>query len=171
MVVHHDTPFHCLLTFQIVDFEEMKSFAAKHLLPAGLIYVGLDLMCVVLGMGVPVLCIILGFVVGWFVVIRLWEEHGHANLQGLMRRTLKYSILSMLVTLAIMLVIWGRMFVLLFHTSTDYANLGIPLILYDPKLSFVGWLILMIFISPGLQLLTTIFAAYVTILGKLNAQV
>ncbi|UCF71203.1 MAG: hypothetical protein JSW49_02690 [candidate division WOR-3 bacterium] len=148
----------------------MKSIITMRLRTAGLIYIACDLMFVILGMGVPILCIILGFIVGWFVVIRLWEEHGHADLQGLMRRTLKYSILSVLVTFAVMLVIWGRMFVLLFHTSTDYANLGIPLILYDPKLSFVGWLILMIFISPGLQLLTTIFAACVTIQRKLKCR-
>ncbi|UCD19383.1 MAG: hypothetical protein JSU64_08210 [candidate division WOR-3 bacterium] len=149
----------------------MKSITTMRLRTAGLIYAACDLIFIILGMGVPVLCIILGFIVGWFVVIRLWEEHGYADLQGLMRRTLKYGVLSVLVTFAVMLVIWGRMFVLLFHASTDYVNVGIPLILYEPKLSFVGWLILMIFISPGLQLLTTIFAAYVTIQRKLDARV
>ncbi len=138
---------------------------------AVLIYMACDLMFIILGMGVPILCIMLGFFVGWFVVIRLWEEHGYADLQRLMHRTLKYSILSVLVTFAVMLLIWGRMFVLLFHASTDYVNIGIPLILYDPKSSFVGWLILMIFISPGLQLLMTIFAAYVTIQRKLDVHV
>ncbi len=53
---------------------------------------------------------------------------------------------------------------MLFDPGTDYVNFGIPMILYDPKLSFVGWLILMIVLSPFLQLLTTIFAAYLTLL-------
>ncbi len=66
-----------------------------------------------------------------------------------------------------MIIIWGRMSLLLFDPNTDYANLGIPLIFYDPKLSFIGWLILMIFVSPALQLLTTIFAAYINIQKKI----
>ena len=130
------------------------------------IYVAIDVVCVALGMGVPVLCILLGFGVGWFVVHELWRGHGSTDLQRLMRRVFEYGILSVSVTLAIMLLIWGRMFALLFRPDTDYANLGIPLILYDPKWSLVGWLILMILISPGLQLLTTVFSAYVTIQRK-----
>lgn len=152
------------MTFQIFDIEEMKSVAAKRFRTAGLIYAASDLICVALGMGVPVLCIFLGFVVGWFIVVQLSKED--RDLHRLFCRTWKYSLLSVAVTFTIMLVIWGRMFLLLFHTNVDYANIGIPLILYDPKLSFIGWLILMIFISPGLQLLTTIFAAYITIQKK-----
>ncbi|OGJ72673.1 hypothetical protein A2454_02600 [Candidatus Peribacteria bacterium RIFOXYC2_FULL_55_14] len=41
---------------------------------------------------------------------------------------------------------------------------GHPFILYDPEASFIGWLVLMIILSPFLQLLTTIFAAYVTLM-------
>ena len=48
--------------------------------------------------------------------------------------------------------------------TADFANFGIPMILYDPKISFVGWLILMIFISPFLQLLTTLFSSHLTLL-------
>jgi len=146
----------------------MKSVAGKQFRTAGLIYVAIDIMCVALGMGVPVLCIFLGFVVGWFVVAQLSKEH--SDMHELFHRTWKYSLLSVAVTFAIMVVIWGRMFVLPFYAHTDYANLGIPLILYEPKLSFIGWLILMIFISPCLQLLTTIFAAYITIQRKMVYQ-
>jgi hypothetical protein len=38
------------------------------------------------------------------------------------------------------------------------------MILYDPKASFIGWLVPMIFISPFLQLLTTVFGSYMTLL-------
>ena len=143
----------------------MKSVDANQFRVAGLIYVVIDVICIGLGMGVPILCIFLGFVVGWFVVGQLSKEAG--DMHRLFQRTLKYSLLSVALTFAIMLVIWGRMFLLLFDPNTVYANLGIPLILYDPKLSFIGWLILMIFISPALQLLTTIFAAYITIQRKI----
>jgi hypothetical protein len=63
-----------------------------------------------------------------------------------------------------MSIIWGNTISMLFNPSADFKNFGIPLILYDPKLSFMGWLILMILISPFLQLLTTIFTAYLTLL-------
>lgn len=139
----------------------MRSVDARQFRTAGLIYVVSDIICIGLGMGVPVLCIFLGFVVGWFVVRKLSREAG--DLHRLLQRTLKYSVLSVALTFAIMLIVWGRMFLLLFDQNTDYVNLGIPLILYDPKLSLVGWLVLMIFVSPALQLLTTIFAAYITI--------
>ncbi len=147
----------------------MKFFDQHRLKTTGLIYAVSDIICVALGMGVPVFCIFLGFVVGWFIVWQLSREPG--NLHRLLQRTWKYSLLSVAFTLAIMLIIWGRMFALLFDPNTDYANFGIPLILYDPKLSFIGWLILMIFVSPALQLLTTIFAAYITIQKKVLRQV
>lgn len=143
----------------------MKPVDAKQFRVAGLIYVVIDIICIGLGMGVPVLCVFLGFVVGWFIVGQLTKEAG--DLHRLFQRTLKYSLLSVALTFAIMIIIWGRMFLLLFNPNADYVNLGIPLILYDPKLSFIGWLILMIFISPALQLLTTIFAAYITIQRKI----
>jgi len=147
----------------------MKFFDQHRLKTTCLIYAVSDIICVALGMGVPVFCIFLGFVVGWFIVWQLSREPG--NLHRLFQRTWKYSLLSVAFTLAIMLIIWGRMFALLFDPNTDYANFGIPLILYDPKLSFIGWLILMIFVSPALQLLTTIFAAYITIQKKVLRQV
>ncbi len=142
----------------------MKPVDTRRFRTAGLIYAVIDVICIALGMGVPILCIFLGFVVGWYVALQLSKEPG--DLQRLFQRTLRISILSVVLTFAIMLVIWGRMFALLFDASTDYTSLGIPLILYDPKLSFVGWLALMIFISPVLQLLATIFAAFITIQKK-----
>jgi hypothetical protein len=63
-----------------------------------------------------------------------------------------------------MVVIWGRTVLMLFDPAADFNNFGHPFILYDPKTSFIGWLILMILISPFLQLLTTIFASFVTLM-------
>ncbi len=63
-----------------------------------------------------------------------------------------------------MIIIWGPTMAMLFDPYADFENFGIPLILYDPKISFVGWQVLMILISPFLQLLTTIFASYLTLL-------
>ncbi len=57
---------------------------------------------------------------------------------------------------------------MLFDPSADLANFGIPLILFDPTASFVGWLALMIVISPFLQFLMTLFGAHSTWLWELR---
>lgn len=53
---------------------------------------------------------------------------------------------------------------MLFDPSADFSNFGHPFILYDPKISFIGWQILMMIISPFLQLLATIFGAFITLM-------
>ncbi len=59
--------------------------------------------------------------------------------------------------------IWGPTARMLFDPAADLASFGIPQILYEPRASFIGWLVLMIVISPFLQLLTTLFGAHVTL--------
>jgi len=66
-------------------------------------------------------------------------------------------------TFLLMIVIWARIIPMLFDPAADIQNFGHPFILYDPKLSLVAWLVLMILISPFLQLLTTIFASFITL--------
>jgi len=41
----------------------------------------------------------------------------------------------------------------------DAVQFGIPMILYEPKVSFIGWLALMIVISPVLQWLMMLAGA------------
>ena len=67
-----------------------------------------------------------------------------------------------------MLIIWVPMGRLLFDAGNDFSTSGVPLILYEPRASLIGWLGLMILVSPVLQLLTTLFGAYLTLLGWLN---
>jgi hypothetical protein len=50
---------------------------------------------------------------------------------------------------------------MLFEPGRDIANFGIPMILYEPLASFIGWIVLMVLISPLLQVLTTVFGASV----------
>ena len=127
-----------------------------------LIFAFLDLICVGMGMGVPIFCILFGFIVGWYIVRRvtLQEE----NQKKILKKSLKYAVTTSLFTFVVMAVLWGPTIKLLFNPGYDFKNFGIPLILYDPKISFIGWLVLMIFISPFLQLLSTIFGAYLTLL-------
>ena len=124
-------------------------------------YIILDTIFVGMGMGVPFFCILFGFPVGWYLAKRLASQKLQIN--NILSSILKYATLTSIITLVWMLIIWGPLNTMLWNPSVNYANLGIPLILYDPKLSFIGWIILMAFISPFLQLLMTVFASHVTL--------
>ena len=125
-------------------------------------FVLLDLFCVGLGMGVPIFNILFGFVIGWYILRRVILEEENYN--NILKKTFKYAVNTSLFTFVVMAILWGPTVKLLFTTGYDFKNFGIPLIFFEPKVSFIGWLVLMILISPFLQLLSTIFAAYLTLL-------
>lgn len=134
---------------------------AKH---AVIIYILFDLVCVGAGMGVPVFCILLGFPLGWCITKRVT-----ASVEQPDKRYYKIwrdSFLASVFTFIVMLIVWVSAILINIHSVSDIQNFGHPNILFDPELSFVGWLILMIIISPFLQLLTTIFAAFLTLLAN-----
>jgi prolipoprotein diacylglyceryltransferase len=121
----------------------------------------IDMICVGAGMGVPIFCILLGFPLGWYITRRIIASTGDPH--SINNAILKSSFLASAFTFLLMIVIWGRTIFMLFNPRADFQNFGHPFILYDPKISFIGWLVLMIFISPFLQLLTTIFASFLTL--------
>lgn len=125
------------------------------------VYVFLDLIFVGLGMGVPFFCILFGLPVGWYLSKRLTLSK--KDLGNILNEILKYALYTSLFTFILMLGVWVPVSTMLLDPGADFANFGIPMILYDPKISFIGWIFLMIFISPFLQLLTTIFASNVTL--------
>jgi len=131
-----------------------------------LIYFILDTLFVGIGMGVPILNIIFGFPVGWYIIKRL--SNSPRNLKENLGVMLKYSFYTSLITFIWMVIIWVPISTMLINPTADLAHFGIPMILYDPKISFIGWIILMVFISPFLQLLTTVFAAQVTMWRSLD---
>jgi hypothetical protein len=131
-----------------------------------LIYFILDTLFVGIGMGVPILNIIFGFPVGWYITKRL--SNSPKNLKENLGVMLKYSLYTSLITFIWMVIIWVPISTMLINPTADFAHFGIPMILYDPKISFIGWIILMVFISPFLQLLTTVFAAQVTMWRSLD---
>ncbi len=126
-----------------------------------LIYIIIDLLCVGFGMGVPFFSIILGLPVGWYLAKRIYRPN--LDVKVLLYKIFKYAIITSGFTLILMLVIWGMVIPMLWDANADFANFGIPMILYNPIASFVGWIVLMIVISPFLQFLTTIFAANLTV--------
>ena len=131
-----------------------------------LIFVVLDMLCIGMGMGVPVFCILFGFPVGWFVVNYVTSTV--TSLPLVFRRVLNYALLTSAVTVLGMLIIWGPTFTYLFDPGKDLANFGAPMILYEPLASFIGWQVLMVLVSPFLQFLTTLFGAYLALLGWLK---
>jgi len=129
-------------------------------------FVVANLLCVGMGMGVPIFCIVFGFFVGWYIVKRVSLDE--ADVVVVLQRTSIYSLVVPTSTLVLMLIMWGPTVKMLFDPTADLANFGIPMILYGPKASFVGWLVLMIFISPFLQLLTSLFSSHCTIVHWLR---
>jgi hypothetical protein len=143
----------------------MKRLLRISPLRAWLVYTALDVLCMGVGMGVPIFCILLGLPVGWYLVQRLCDRG--LKLGPVLRQVWRYAIATAVVTLAGMVLIWGRTVSLLFKPGFDLANFGMPLILFEPRASFIGWLVLMMIISPFLQLLMTLFAAHWTLLRRL----
>ena len=126
------------------------------------IYAIIDFLCVGAGMGVPIFCILLGFLSGYVIIRKLLLRSNNFN--EILKKSFKYGIITSFITFISMLLIWGIAIINFFNQNYDYKNFGNPLILYDPKVSFIGWIVLMILISPFLQLLTTIFSFYITLI-------
>jgi len=116
-------------------------------------------------MGVPIFNIAFGFPAGWFFIKKFSSDS--KDLNEILYKLLKVAGILSLVTLAGMVLIWGWSIKILSGTDSEIGNFGIPMIMYSPRASLISWLILMIVISPFLQLLTTMFAGIITIL-KLN---
>jgi len=127
-----------------------------------ILYIIIDIICVGAGMGVPIFCILLGFPLGWYVTKRV--SVSTEQLYQKYYKIFKFSLLTAIFTFILMVLVWRRTIPMLFDPSSDFQNFGHPYILYDPKMSFIGWTILMIIISPFLQLLTTIFAVFITLI-------
>jgi hypothetical protein len=138
----------------------MKTPARKYLC-YGLAYGVLDLLAIGAGMGIPIFAILLGFIVGW-AAPTLARPHS-SNDRDRIRLSVLIAGLTSGFTMLVMAVLWGPSMILLTGPNADIANFGIPMILYDPAASFIGWLVLMIFLSPFFQMLAAVFAATVRI--------
>jgi hypothetical protein len=130
------------------------------------LFVILDIISAGMGMGVPIFCILLGLPVGWYCAMRITATATEARL--ILTKIVQYAAVTSVFTLILMLVIWSQAIGMLFDPAADLVNFGIPQILYEPMASFVGWLALMIVISPFLQFLMALFGAHLAWLWKLR---
>ena len=141
-----------------IDMMNSKKIFIFRPLSVFVIYVALDIFC----MGVPFFDILFGFLVGWYLI--KWISIGTSEVKEILKRLLVYSYMPVGVTCLGMLLLWGWSAKMLYGSEADMLNFGIPQILYEPRMSLIGWLVLMIAISPFLQLLTTVFAGNLTLL-------
>ena len=129
-------------------------------------YALLDIVCVGLGMGVPLFCLLLGLPAGWYIARRIAASPFDAG--RMLSRMLLGAAVTSAFTLIGMAALWSPWIPMLFDPAADLARLGAPRILFEPRASFIGWLILMIVISPFLQFLMTLLGSHVTMLWWLS---
>jgi len=127
-----------------------------------LLYLALDTLCVGAGMGVPIFAILVGFAAGWFLPGALRAPSPSSSPSR--KQILRAAFLLGAYTFALMLIIWGPTLPRLWGPRADLVDFGIPLILYEPTASFIGWEVLMIAVSPFLQVLAVVFGADVRLL-------
>ncbi len=140
----------------------MEMFFTLNRKQTTLLFLLADTLCVGAGMGVPIFCILFGFPLGWYIARRILLSGDAPRL--IYPRILKISLLTTGYTFFLLVAIWSAAILINIHSTADIPNFGHPSILFDPVTSFYGWLVLMVLVSPFLQLLTTIFAAFVTLL-------
>jgi hypothetical protein len=133
-----------------------------------LLFILMDVILIGMGMAVPFFCILMGIPLGWFLV--LYVTAREKGIRDVMWRVLIYAATAAAITMVGMLILWLPLSKLLFDPGNDLATSGVPLILYKPRASLIGWLGLMIVVSPVLQLLTTLFGAYLSLLGRLGSK-
>lgn len=133
-----------------------KPFWRTHLTT---IVVGLlDVFLIGLGMGVPVLAILFGLGVGWWFVGRppaapaIEDDPVRIRARGLLTAAGALAAAS----LVVLLVVWGSSIGLAFDPDVEAAEWGIPLILYTSQASKIGWLLLMVVVSPALQFMAVV---------------
>lgn len=124
-----------------------------------LLILALDLVLTAAGMGVPIFSIMLGFIVGLLVVRRVRRRGGTP--EEIAAQAWLYGLILSAFTFAMMIAVWLRLGLVLLEPNADLAGTGIPQILFSPGASLIGWLVLMIVISPFLQLMSVGFSVFV----------
>ncbi|NPV86642.1 MAG: hypothetical protein HPY45_11620 [Anaerolineae bacterium] len=109
----------------------------------------LDIISVGMGMGVPVFSIAFGLPAGWVIGQRVIRQN--QSLSNHAGKALLAASMLALFTFIQMLIIWLPPTLKFFDPTFDVEGFGIPLWLYQPRVSYIGWMVLMILVSPALQ--------------------
>lgn len=128
----------------------------------------LDVFSIGFGMGVPVFTIALGFPVGWYLAgARMKALRDEAEPEAVdavpvasLKTLLTQAAALTLVTFVVLAVIWAPQLPIVFDSSQQAREWGIPLILYTSQASKIGWMVLMLAISPLAQFMAVLMGAY-----------
>jgi len=131
---------------------------AKHGLVIGALLLG-DMFLTGMGMGVPIFAIFWGAAPGLAAIFSSWDD----PLPVLVRRTWLYGLVTVGFTFLMMLAIWTPISVSVAVGKIDPAISGVPFILYEPVPSFWGFIVLMVVVSPVLQLLVELAVVFACI--------
>ena len=123
-----------------------------------LAYIIFDVILVYIGVGTPFLCVLAGFILGWYT-----PAAGGSTLPQQLRSGLKLAIAASFVTFVIMFANWTPAIIKAMDPAFDYAQASVPQFLSNPTASYIGWMMLMIVISPILQTLTMVFTSTVRV--------
>lgn len=134
----------------------MRTFLSKRSLQI-VVFVLFDVFSIAMGMGVPFFTILYGFLVGLFIP-RILREPSNLSPHYL-RSIMRVALITCSLSLLVLAVLWLPALTWLFDAKRDLANFGMPMILFTPRASFIGWIVLMVFISPFLQFLMTLFGS------------
>jgi hypothetical protein len=126
-----------------------------------ILVVAFNILLTGLGMGVPFFNILLSLPLGYYL-----NKNRKEDQKTRLQRALKVAVLLSGLTLILMLIIWLPALKWLTDPTLDVANFGHPFWLYDPTTSFIGWIVLMVFVAPILQMLGLVFGGVLAILYK-----
>jgi len=105
----------------------------------------------------PFFTILLGFPVGLLIPTIIVDSPELSP--NLLKSILRVSFIAGSVSFTILAILWLPSLSWLFDPARDLSNYGIPMILYTPFASFIGWIVLMVVISPFLQFLMAVFGS------------
>lgn len=121
------------------------------------VFLFFDVLSIAMGMGVPIFTILYGFLVG--LVIPGFLNFTSSLSRPALKQLIRAGLITSGVSFVVLAILWLPSLQWLFDPDRDLANFGIPMILFTPRASFIGWIVLMVIISPFLQFLMTLFGA------------
>lgn len=136
---------------------------------AGLLIGLLDVVAIGLGMGVPIFAVLFGLPLGWYFggvsigTRRMRDQLRPSEVSRLPLLTLRRPVVQSagvaLATTLVLGVVWLPQLPSVFDTALSAHDWGIPLVLFGSQASKIGWMALMLVISPLLQFMAAVTGA------------
>jgi hypothetical protein len=135
-------------------------------IPAALLYLLGAVVCVGTGRWAPFFCIGFGLIMGWYITRRVVLRTNDFTL--ILHRIMHKAVVTSLLTFLLMVIIWGREIGMSPDPHASLTNFGFPLVFDITRVGYSNWFVVMIISAPLLQLMTTIFVSFLTLLSRLT---